>query len=149
MILIKFEIEASTLGYLRDLFEACYREMDGASFVPLPETIEDDPVLRESWLDDLRRAEGDDNRILLEKVFCSTEPGDLRLTEEEGEAVLRAGTLVRLEIQSRYLSQVPEEALENGELDLAGLDAEARKAFGLYLFLGGLQAIILQNLLAE
>ena len=74
------------------------------------------------------------------------ESGRIALTEENGDAVLRAASAIRLKLRETSLAGVSDAMLEGGEVNLGALDEVERTGFGAYLFLATLQEIIIKHL---
>lgn len=107
----------------------------------------EDVDLRHAWVADLRTEARDDTahlRRLLEDERFGRKPLDL--ADEEAEAILRACSVVRLRLRETGLSRLADEELEAGEIPMARLPAEERRIYACYLFLAGLQTILIARL---
>ena len=106
-----------------------------------------DPELRADWKDERQQAQAGDLQALLalfDREFFST--GVVAFDEANAEGVLRATAAVRLRLREKFLSEVPDEQLESGEVDPTALPEPARRAFLCYVFFGDLQQLIIQHL---
>lgn len=107
----------------------------------------DDPDLRQAWIADLRAEAREDAarlRNLLEDERFGRRPVDL--SEEEAESLVRACSTVRLRLRETGLSCLSDEALESGGIRLTRLPAEERRLYACYLFLAGLQSLLISHL---
>lgn len=106
-----------------------------------------DPEFHEAWVAELLSAQNEDVRTLLalfdDEFFRE---GVVAFDENNAESIVRACAAVRLRLRERHLQKVGDEALETGEVELAGLEEPLRKAFMCYLFLATVQELIIQHL---
>ncbi len=106
-----------------------------------------DPDVREPWQAELLEAQNDDIRTLLalfDAQFFST--GVIAIDEENADALVRACSSVRLRLRSRFLTDLPDELLESGDVEMDALADPVRRAFMCYLFLATVQELIIQHL---
>jgi len=100
-----------------------------------------------AWTDELIASQNDDVQRLLamfdEEFFTE---GVIAFDEANAEPIVRATAAVRLRLRERYLKALGDETLESGNVDLAQLEEETRKAFMCYLFLATIQELIIQHL---
>jgi hypothetical protein len=113
-----------------------------------PQALHDlDQDFRGAWIGDLLDSQNVDLRALL-SLFDGeffTE-GVVAFDETNAEPIVRACTAFRLHLRERRLKTLSDEALETGDVEMAGLDEPVRKAFMCYLFLATVQELIIQHL---
>jgi hypothetical protein len=113
-----------------------------------PQALHDlDQDFRGAWIGDLLDSQNGDLRALL-SLFDGeffTE-GVVAFDETNAEPIVRACTAFRLHLRERRLKTLSDEALETGDVEMAGLDEPVRKAFMCYLFLATVQELIIQHL---
>jgi hypothetical protein len=113
-----------------------------------PQALHDlDQDFRGAWIGDLLDSQNGDLRSLL-SLFDGeffTE-GVVAFDETNAEPIVRACTAFRLQLRERRLKTLSDEALETGDVEMAGLDEPVRKAFMCYLFLATVQELIIQHL---
>jgi hypothetical protein len=113
-----------------------------------PQALHDlDQDFRGAWIGELLEGQNGDLRALL-SLFDGeffTE-GVVAFDENNAEPIVRACTAFRLQLRERRLKSLGDEALETGDIDMAGLDDPVRKAFMCYLFLATVQELIIQHL---
>lgn len=106
-----------------------------------------DGELRDGWREELLEAQNRDVRALLalfdSDFFAS---GVVSFDEANAESVVRACASVRLRLRERFLSRLPDELLESGDLEIDTLAEPDRRAFMAYLFLATVQELIIQHL---
>jgi hypothetical protein len=113
-----------------------------------PQDIADlDADFREAWIAELLAGQQEELAALLalfnEDFFRE---GVVAFDETNAEIVVRACTVVRLQLRERYLKPLGDETLEAGEVDVMALEGPLRKAFMCYLFLATIQELIIQHL---
>jgi hypothetical protein len=113
-----------------------------------PQALHDlDQDFRGAWIGDLLDSQNGDLRALL-SLFDGeffTE-GVVAFDETNAEPIVRACTAFRLHLRERRLKTLSDEALETGDVEMAGLEEPVRKAFMCYLFLATVQELIIQHL---
>jgi hypothetical protein len=113
-----------------------------------PQALHDlDQDFRGAWIGDLLDSQNGDLRALL-SLFDGeffTE-GVVAFDETNAEPIVRACTAFRLQLRERRLKTLSDEALETGDVEMAGLEEPVRKAFMCYLFLATVQELIIQHL---
>lgn len=113
-----------------------------------PITLDDvDSGFRAEWREELieeQTAEIHTLLALFDSEFFAT--GVVGFDETNAIVIVRACSAVRLRLRDRYLANLPDEVLEGGEVEMAVLDEEVRKAFMCYLFLATVQELIIQHL---
>jgi hypothetical protein len=113
-----------------------------------PQALHDlDQDFRGAWIGELLEGQNGDLRALL-SLFDGeffTE-GIVAFDENNAEPIVRACTAFRLQLRERRLKSLSDEALETGDIEMAGLEDPVRKAFMCYLFLATVQELIIQHL---
>jgi hypothetical protein len=113
-----------------------------------PQALHDlDQDFRGAWIGELLEGQNGDLRALL-SLFDGeffTE-GLVAFDSNNAEPIVRACTAFRLQLRERRLRSLSDEALETGDIDMAGLEEPVRKAFMCYLFLATVQELIIQHL---
>ena len=117
-------------------FSTAQRE-SAFSFV-CPNPLDDDLV--EAWegglADEARGDRGAVARLLSDPKFAS---GQVEVSEEDAENLLRGLTELRLTLRSTSLSKVSDQELETGGLDLEASDPSLKMGFFAYLVLAEVQ----------
>ncbi|HEY1791878.1 MAG TPA: hypothetical protein VGG34_03105 [Opitutaceae bacterium] len=113
-----------------------------------PQALHDlDQEFRGAWIGELIQGQNDDLRTLLSLFDAEfATQGIVAFDEANAEPIVRACTAFRLFIRERRLKSLPDEALETGDVEMAGLDESVRTAFMCYLFLATVQELIIQHL---
>ena len=141
---IRLSLEAVTplLAVMREVADSLAEELAAANAL---HDIEAD--LREGWREELVSAQNEGISVLLE-LFDETfeESGVIGFDADNAEPVLRACAAIRLRLRERFLTELNEEVLESGDLEVESLQEPARKAFMCYLFLATIQELIIQHL---
>jgi hypothetical protein len=111
----------------------------------LPDDV--DPEMSESWIRDLEEHLARDSGTLM-SIFDQRfmEEGTIEITPENADPVLRASAAIRLRLRRDHLNGLPDEALEKGELDFEKLSPETRRGYACYLFLAGIQEVVIDHL---
>ena len=124
-------------------FSTAQRE-SAFSFV-CPNPLDDDLV--EAWegglADEARGDRGAVARLLSDPKFAS---GQVEVSEEDAENLLRGLTELRLALRSSSLSEVSDQELETGDLDLEGMHSSLRMGFFAYLVLAEVQERLIDSL---
>ncbi len=125
MIELELHLSAFVSEIAVPLIEEVLRELSGKDsfdevrYAPPPA----DPDLRETWLEDLREDHGSDlaaaRRLVSHVAFGSEEP--VPIEPDQAEAALRGLTAVRLHLRENHLSDLPDSALEGGEIEFEEL----------------------------
>lgn len=150
------ELELQLSPFLRDaavpLLEAVIIELSGKDsldeqrYAPPPDDVE----LRETWLENLREDHHSDlaaaRRLVAHSAFGSGEP--VQIEAEEAESALRGLTAARLRIHRKHLADVPDAALEEGELEFEDLLPDQQKGYLGYLVSAAIQERIVGSLMA-
>jgi hypothetical protein len=146
---IEVKLSLPVVAPLLDAIKAAADTLQGSLAAPL--AIQDiDPEFRETWTDELLRTQNEELRTLLamfDKEFFAT--GMIGLDEENAETVVRACAALRLRLRATVLLAVPDEALEQGDVELESLSEPQRRALMAYLFLATIQELIIQHLNAS
>lgn len=141
---IRLSLEAVTplLAVMREVADSLTEELAAANSL---QDIEAD--LREGWREELVSAQNTAISVLL-SLFDDTfeDSGLIGFDADNAEPVLRACAAIRLRLRERFLTDLEEEVLESGDLEVDSLPEPARKAFMCYLFLATIQELIIQHL---
>jgi hypothetical protein len=139
---LSLPVVAPLLDVIREL--SCELERTLAA----PQALHDlDQEFRSAWIGELLDGQNDDLRSLL-SLFDGeffTE-GVVAFDEGNAEPIVRACTAFRLQLREKRLKALSDDALETGDIEMAGLDDASRKAFMCYLFLATVQELIIQHL---
>ncbi|MGF1482791.1 MAG: hypothetical protein ACFBZ8_00325 [Opitutales bacterium] len=132
------------LAPLNDLVASVVRSMGDELALNANYTSGDaelDAVLESSLIEEMQE---DCSR--LEAVFRESDngQGQLVIRLEEGEAILRASSAVRLRLRRTLLRGVPDEVLERGEVDLQNLATLEQRGYMGYVFLANLQEVLVR-----
>ncbi|HRE82525.1 MAG TPA: hypothetical protein PLN52_15880 [Opitutaceae bacterium] len=113
-----------------------------------PNTLGDiEPDLRDDWRSELLESQNSEVRHLLalfDNEFFAN--GVIAFDGSNAEPVVRACAAVRLKLRETYLTELNEDLLESGEIEIEELPEPGRKAFMCYLFLATIQELIIQHL---
>ncbi len=145
--MIEFSLQAdariveAVLPELGRVFSASQRE-SAFSFV-CPNPLDDD--LAEAWESGLaEEARGDRGavaRLLRNPKFAS---GRVEVDADDAEDLLRGLTELRLTLRSTSLSEVSDQELESGGLDLEGSDPSLKMGFFAYLVVAEVQERLIE-----
>jgi hypothetical protein len=139
---LSLPVVAPLLDVVKELADGLKQTLASKPAVP-----DSDAVFRDLWSQELLTAQNEDVTALLslfnEDFFTE---GVVAFDHTNAEAITRACSAIRLRLRERYLAVLGDEALEIGEVELAQLDAQTRKAFMCYLFLATIQELIIQHL---
>ncbi len=143
---IEVKLSLPVVAPLLDMIKAAADTLDGQLAAPI--TLDDvDSGFRSEWRDELvagQTAEINALLALFDSEFFTN--GVVGFDESNAIIIVRACSAVRLRLRQRYLRDLPDEILEGGDVELAGLDEDVRKAFMCYLFLATVQELIIQHL---
>ncbi|HEY0966599.1 MAG TPA: hypothetical protein VGD88_04340 [Opitutaceae bacterium] len=106
-----------------------------------------DPDVRDDWKSELVEGQNEEIRILLalfDEEFYRN--GVIGIDEDNADSLVRACSAVRLRLRERFMPGLPDEVLENGDVEMDVLEDPVRKAFMCYLFLATVQELIIQHL---
>ena len=143
---IEVKLSLDAVAPLLDVIKASSDAMAGELIVPLGDMVVDDE-LREVWHQDLLLTQADELKVLLglfDSHFFTT--GAVIFDSSNAEPVLRACSAVRLCLRSRVLRELPDDALEAGEVAVDTLSEALQRPFLCYVFLATLQELIIQHL---
>jgi hypothetical protein len=133
---------APLLDFLKPVLKALESETAFA-----PEMAEADRDLAGLWREGLLHTQVDDCRrflALFDKNFLNT--GQIGLTEENADAVLRATSAVRLKLRTNVLMRVPEAEIRDRAVNLGALTEAERSGYAALRLMDEIQDIILQHL---
>lgn len=146
MVKIDLSVDAHMLVAILEMVHTVVESVSGAIMVSLP-FPEDDPDLREAWERDLTEALGRDCDFLVDVLHNNKfGKGELVLDDETAEGVLRACAAIRIKLRESALQRMSDRTLESGDIDILTLPLEQQRAFACYLFLAGLQSLIIREL---
>lgn len=143
---IEVRLSLDVVAPLLDAVKAVADALQGKLAAPL-DIGEVDADMREFWRDELIGAQNTDIARLLalfDKEFFAN--GVVVFDADNAEPVIRACAALRLRLREENLKSVPDEALEDGEVEVEQLAEPVRKSFMCYLFLATLQELIIQHL---
>lgn len=143
---IEIKLSQGVVAPLLDFIKAV-RETLRDELVVGVEFPDADPDLQEMWKEDLLEALDTDLTVFME-LFDSDffESGKIVIDEENGDGVLRAAAALRLKIRTDFLKNVPDAALEQGEVPFQEMSLQEQQAYGCYLFLATIQEVVLQSI---
>ena len=139
---LNLEVVAPLLDLMKEASDALKSRLAVWAHVP-----GSDADFVNNWKQELLEGQTDDIQVLLalfDVDFFAT--GVIALDTENGEAVLRACSALRLRIREAHLKPLGDESLESGEVPLDEMPEEQRKAFAAYVFLATLQELIVEHL---
>ncbi|MCC5023108.1 MAG: hypothetical protein J6386_10110 [Candidatus Synoicihabitans palmerolidicus] len=132
---IEVKLSLAVVAPLLDVIMLAADSLDDELAAPLPlEQVDAD--LREPWREELVQGQNGDVATLLalfdSDFFAS---GVVNFAEDNADCILRACAAVRLRLRDRFLTDISDEMLECGDVDLDDLPEGDRRAFMCYLFL--------------
>lgn len=143
---IEIKLSQPIVAPLLDFANSVRDEMRDELVVEL-DFPDSDPDFQESWEEDLLELLGGDLKTfmaLFDREFVDS--GKIVVDEESADAVLRAAAALRLKIRTDFLTEIPDEVLELGEVPFEELPLQEQQAYGCYLFLATIQEIIIENI---
>lgn len=146
MLRLNFQMDRQVVTFMLDLVMAVGESLERN---PPGESVlgEDDSDLREALNEELREGLREDCELLVGLLQDpSMDDGELHLSEENAEAAVRAASAVRLRLRQSTLHNVIDEELENGNVDMIHLPLDQQKAYACYIFLAGLQTLLVEAL---
>lgn len=115
--------------------------------LPRPTQLPAEEEFRAVWLEGLREVLGQDCEVLIDLLGREDfGRGPLELSEEQGEATVRACSALRLKLREHPLAAIPDEQLETGDVQIENLSASEQEPFMCYLFLAGLQGALVEEM---
>lgn len=146
MIKIDIRFEAHLIQAMTDLVKSTVESVEGKLAVDT-HFAEEDPELRETWESDLQGALKSDCDYLL-NILQHHHFGryEFRIDQDVAEGVLRACSAVRLKLSRSVLRNITEDELESGSIDIITLPSDQQRCYACYLFLAGLQSLIIREL---
>lgn len=143
---IEVKLSLPVVAPLLDVIKAASDTLD-TELASAPSLADIDPDVREPWAAELVEGQNEDLRVLLalfdEEFFSS---GVIAIDEDNADGLVRACSALRLRLRERFMTGVPDDQLESGEVDMEALAEPVRKAFMAYLFLATVQELIIQHL---
>ena len=146
MVNISLSIDASTvsalIGMMQNAVDSIGSQAVAPSYIPA-----DDPDLRKTWEDGLRKSLQSDCNFLLQ-VFRDNRfgCGEIEIEDTTAEGLMRACSAIRFKLRDTMLTDLTDAQLENGEVDILELPSKKQSFYACYLFLGGLQSMIISKL---
>lgn len=143
---IEIKLSQPVVAPLLDFIKPIADEL-GDELVLDPQFPDSDPQFQESWREDLVGAQREDTGAfmgLFDRDFFET--GNIVVTYDNADAVLRASSAMRLKLRLGYLNEVSDEVLEKGDVPFETLQLEEQQAYACYLFLATIQEIVIQHL---
>ncbi len=146
MVEIELSIDPETVHALLEMVQNVVDSIGDHAVAPsyIPA---DDPDLKKAWEEDLKESLEADCAFLFQ-VFRDNRfgRGKFKLAEEAAEGLMRACSAIRLKLHETALPGITDSQLETGELDILDLPPEQQRFYACYLFLGGLQSMIISRL---
>ena len=143
---IEVKLSLTVVAPLLDVIKAASDTL-GTELASAPRLADIDPYVREPWAEELVEGQNEDLRVLLalfDAEFFSS--GVIAIDEDNADGLVRACSAIRLRLRQRFMTGIPDDQLESGEVDLDALAEPVRKAFMGYLFLATVQELIIQHL---
>jgi hypothetical protein len=143
---IEVKLSLTVVAPLLDVIKAASDTL-GTELASAPRLADIDPDVREPWAAELVEGQNEDLRVLLalfDAEFFSS--GVIAIDEDNADGLVRACSAIRLRLRQRFMTGIPDDQLESGEVDLDALAEPVRKAFMGYLFLATVQELIIQHL---
>ena len=143
---IEVKLSLTVVAPLLDVIKAASDTL-GTELASAPRLADIDPDVREPWAAELVECQNEDLRVLLalfDAEFFSS--GVIAIDEDNADGLVRACSAIRLRLRQRFMTGIPDDQLESGEVDLDALAEPVRKAFMGYLFLATVQELIIQHL---
>ncbi|MGF1449711.1 MAG: hypothetical protein ACFB20_09875 [Opitutales bacterium] len=143
---VSIPVSPALLAPIHDLVGSVVRSMGGD--LALNETHgSGDAELDAAWESSLIEGLQDDCLHLESMLRASDDgKGQLRIPLDQGEAILRASSAVRLRLRQTLLRNVDDLVLERGEVDLQELATLEQRGYTGYVFLANLQEVIVRFL---
>tara|TARA_R110002020_G_C16012668_1_gene751241 strand:- start:186 stop:647 length:462 start_codon:yes stop_codon:yes gene_type:complete len=143
---VEVKLSLAVVAPLLDVIKAVGDSLSDELAAPLP-LDQLDADLRGPWREELLAAQNADVATLLalfDSEFFSS--GVVGFDGDNAEAIVRACASVRLRLREKFLSDLPDDMLEGGDVMVEDLEEQTRKAFLCYLFLATVQELIIQHL---
>lgn len=105
---------------------------------PCPNPLDDD--FSQAWEDGLNE-ENQENRSALARLFKRPrfQHGYVQVKEDETENILRGLSELRLLVRDKYLGEITDYELENGEFNLDGKSSNVKIGYFIYILLAEIQ----------
>lgn len=143
---IEIKLSRPVVAPLVDFLKPSFKELDSRLALD-PRLPGEDPAFEETWRKDLLAVQSADAarfQTLFDREF--EENGTIRVDEDGAGSILRAAASLRLFLRLGHLRDLPDEALEKGDLAFESLSPTAAQAYACYLFLATIQEIVIQHL---
>ena len=143
---LEIQINPFMVDALVEMIETIASNLD--SILPGDNSVpESDAELQSIWMQGLRDGQEKDCSILLHTLRNKNfGKSSVSFEEENGEAMLRSCSAIRLKLQDTLLKDVSMEQLEKGEVDVQKMEPEQQRGYACYPFLATLQSIIIREL---
>jgi hypothetical protein len=143
---IEIKLSQPVVAPLLDFIKTIADDLRG-DLVIEPQFPDSDPQLQEGWREELVGAQREDSEIfmgLFDRNFF--ESGNIVITQENADGILRAAAAMRLKLRLNFLKEVSDEVLERGDVPFELLAPPEQQAYACYLFLATIQEIVIQHL---
>ena len=143
---IEVKLSLTVVAPLLDVIKAASDTL-GTELASAPRLADIDPDVREPWAAELVEGQNEDLRVLLalfDAEFFSS--GVIAIDEDNADGLVRACSAIRLRLRQRFMTGIPDDQLESGEVYLDALAEPVRNAFMGYLFLATVHELIIQHL---
>jgi hypothetical protein len=133
---------APLLDFLRPVLQELEHETAFAS-----EMAEADRELAGLWREGLIHTQVDDCRALM-KLFDAEflNSGQITLTEENADRVLRATSAIRMRLRTGALARISDDAIRSGTVNLGACEESERTAYAALALMRQIQEIVLEHL---
>jgi hypothetical protein len=142
---IEVKLSISVVAPLLDVLKGLAYEPSEQLEKQAPKDV--DSELREVWNKDLLENQKSEMDVLFglfnEQFFVD---GSIILDPTNAEPVLRASAMLRLKLRETVLSDLTDEDLEAGHINLETLADEVVRAFMGYLFLATIQELVIKHI---
>ena len=146
MVEIELSIDPETVHALLEMVQNVVDSIGDHAVAPsyIPEN---DPDLKKAWEEDLKESLQADCALLFQ-VFRDNRfgRGKFKMAEDVADGLMRACSAIRLKLRETTLPDIADTQLETGDLDIEELPSKQQRFYACYLFLGGLQNMIIRQL---
>lgn len=143
----KVEVARDIVDIILKIIEPIGESLRGKLAYSVQAPEEEDEMMQDIWLQELQEILQDDCDALI-KLLNNKKFGKEKITLEdmEMEPIIRACSAIRLKLHTRYLGSLKDAELESGEIDFMTLTPEERIHYSCYMFLAGLQNILIDHI---
>jgi hypothetical protein len=145
---IDVTLNVGVIAPLLDFLRPILKTLESETAFP-PEMAEVDRELAGLWREGLIHTQVEDCRrfvALFDASFLNT--GQITLTEEHADSLLRATSALRIKLRGGALAGLKDEQLQSREVNLGALTEEQRSGFAALCLMEEIQEIILKHLSA-